>query len=122
MDQSVAGVAQGHEVLIFIAAAFGGRNDMVHEISRNKTPGFKTSLAKRMLGDIQIADGMPAAAIGSVVIGAALGLVILAPGDGLMGIAIALGGEPRAAGIGAGMRRSGRHGRKCLLSWRRRTG
>jgi len=48
----MARATQGHEVAIFIAAAFGGRKDMVHEIGRNETPGFKASLAERVLGKI----------------------------------------------------------------------
>ena len=66
-------------------------------------------LAERVAGKIQVADGAPATAVGFVMIGRALGAVILAPGESLVFSAITFSRKVGAAGISAGVRRFGRH-------------
>jgi hypothetical protein len=86
------------------------RNDVVYFVGGNEKPGLQAFLAERMLGDVYIADGTPAAAIDLVAAGSALVFVILPRGESLVSVAIApAADERRAAGIGAGMFSAKRH-------------
>jgi hypothetical protein len=99
-----------------IAAAIQ-RDDVVNFISRNQFVVQKALLTQRMPLDIQVADGVPAAAIKFVRVGRAV-LVVLAAGSSFVGGAIAaLANGGGAAGVGAGVQGSVGHGETTSFSY-----
>jgi len=67
-------------------------------LSENVMSGFKATLAERMLGDIQVADGAPTVVIALVRFGIATVLVIPAISLGRMLLAVQVIGFVEAAG------------------------
>ena len=81
---SMAGLAEGHQVIIRMGTASFRRDDMMDFVNRNQTPGLKALLAKRMLGYVQVTDGAPASAINLVMLRGTLSSVIFPSREGFM--------------------------------------
>ena len=104
MDFGVTGSAERHEVGFLMTAAGSGGFDVMNQRSRNGEALLQTTLAERMLPNIQVADGSPPVTVGLFEVGAAGVSVILAPGDGFVLLAEAsVSDECRASGIGTGV-------------------
>ena len=73
----MAGFAKGHEVGLGVGAALIDGADVVNFVSGDVTLSLKTLLAERVLGDIQVADDVPAVAVNLVAIRTAVELVVI---------------------------------------------
>ena len=94
----VAGFTKRHQVLIGVIPAVGEWDDVMDFLCRNIISGFKATLAKRVLGDIQIADGAPTAVITLVRFRSAAVLIIPSVSLGRMLLAVQVIGLVEAAG------------------------
>ena len=97
----MTGFAERHQVLVRVVSAVGKRDDVMDFLGGNIMSGFKAALAKWMLGDIQIADGTPAAVITLVRLRIATILVIPSVGLGRVLLAVQVIGLVEAAGNNA---------------------
>lgn len=89
---------------------------MMDLINRDIATMLQTLFAKRMLGNISVADCTPAPTVDFVVIGRTLIFVVFPSGLGLVFIAVATVGKFRTTGVTAGMWELVRHGQ---VSFRR---
>lgn len=99
----MAGLAKSAKVRVIMCAAIGDRFDMMDFLGRNVPTVSKAALAKRMLLDVQVTDGMPAPTVNFVGVRAAAVLVILTVRLRSMDFAVPAVGQVRTAGIGAGL-------------------
>ena len=99
----MTGSAERPKVILGMSAALINGKDVVYFIDWDEAASFEALFAKRMLGDIQVPDGAPAAAVDLVMIGRPVVLVILPTGDSLMSRTVTFAPDSvRAAGISAG--------------------
>ena len=85
-----------------MGAALGQRQDMVDFLGRGDLTGPLALLAQWVGCDIAVTNPLPCAAIPALAGRIALVLVIMRRDDFLVFLAIAPGGQARAAGIGTG--------------------
>ena len=97
----MAGLAKSAKVRVLMCAAIGDRLDMMDFLGRNMPTVSKAVLAKRMLLDVQVADGMPAPTVSFVGFRAAAVLVVLTVRLRSMGFAVPAVSQVRTAGIRA---------------------
>jgi len=110
VDFVVTGVAERHQVGLFVTAAEFGGNLVMNEVSRNQATGSLAPLAERMLREILVTDLLPAVTVNLGVIGTADGRVVFSSGDGFMFRAVsALADKFGTAGISAGLQGFLRH-------------
>ena len=74
----MAGLAEAHEVVSCVRAAFGNRQNVVNFLYRSQSTFLEAHLAERMLCRIAVTDAFPRSAVFSVDIGAALVFIVLA--------------------------------------------
>ena len=74
----MAGLAETHEVVLCVSAAFGNRQNVVNFLYRSQPTFLETHLTEGMLCRIAVTDAFPRSAVFSVDIGAALVFVVLA--------------------------------------------
>ena len=74
----VAGLAQAHEILSCVCAAFGNGLNVMNFLYRSQPTFFEAHLTERMLCRIAVTDAFPRSAVLAVDIGAALVFVVLA--------------------------------------------
>jgi hypothetical protein len=87
-----------------------GRDDMVDFIGGDEKSANKTVLAQRVLGEIQVANLTPPPTVNSVVVGKAMGGVILSGGGEFVGVTVtSLPNHFGTIGIGTGFERFLRH-------------
>ena len=99
----MAGFAKSAKVRVLMCAAIGDRLDMMDFFGRNVPTVSKAVLAKRMLLDVQVADGMPAPTVSFVGFRAAAVLVVLTVRLRSVGFTVPAVGQVRTAGISAGL-------------------
>lgn len=78
MDLGMAGLAEAHEVVSCVRAAFGNRQNVVNFLYRSQSTFLEAHLAERMLCRIAVTDAFPCSAVFAVDIGTALVFVVLA--------------------------------------------
>jgi len=98
----MATLAQAHEVILIVGAAFADGKDVVNLFDCDVLAILQAALTERVLVNVSISDPFPCAAVGAVHIGVALVLIVLLPGLLPMHFTILLVGQVRAAGVGAG--------------------
>lgn len=74
----MAGLAEAHEVVSCVRAAFGNRQNVVNFLYRSQSTFLEAHLAERMLCRIAVTDAFPRSAVLAVDIGATLVFVVLA--------------------------------------------
>lgn len=74
----MAGLAEAHEVVACVSAAFRNGHNVVNFLYRGQPTFLKTHLTERMLRRIAVTDAFPRSAVLAVDIGAALVFVVLA--------------------------------------------
>ena len=74
----MAGLAEAHEVVSCVSAAFGNGQNVVNFLYRSQPTFLKTHLTERMLRRIAVTDSFPRSAVLAVDIGTALVFVVLA--------------------------------------------
>jgi len=98
-----------------IAALIDGQS-MMHNVSGNEFSGCFADLAKRVAGDVQVTDRVPATTVNLVVIRGAVALVVIPVVLLAMECAEALCGEFAAAGVAAIARQAAGHERTPFRS------
>jgi len=78
VDLGVAGLAETHEVVPCVSAAFGNGQNVVNFLYRSQPTFLETHLTEGMLCRIAVTDAFPRSAVLAVDIGAALVFVVLA--------------------------------------------
>ena len=78
VDLGVAGLAEAHEVVSCVSAAFGNRQYVVNFLYRSQPTFLETHLTEGMLRRIAVTDAFPRSAVLAVDVGVALIFVILA--------------------------------------------
>jgi hypothetical protein len=78
VDLGVAGLAEAHEVVSCVSAAFGNGQDVVNFLYRGQPTFLEAHLTEGMLRRIAVTDAFPRSAVLAVDIGAALVFVVLA--------------------------------------------
>ena len=78
MNFRVAGLAQAHEVVPCVGAAFGNGQDVVNFLYRSQPAFPQTHLTERMLRRVSVPDALPRSAVLAVDVGASLVFVIFA--------------------------------------------
>ena len=102
-DSGVTGFTKGHQITLFIAAAFRERKDVVDLFGRRQLALLLALLAKGVQLDVAVADALPTSAVAFVGLRVSLVLVVLFVHDLLMlGAVLLTLSEPTAAGVGAG--------------------
>ena len=102
-NSGVTGFTKSHQITLFIAAAFGKREDVVDFLGRRQLALLLALLTKGMQLDVAVADALPASAVAFVGLWVSLVLVVLFVHDLLMlGAVLLTLSEPTAAGVGAG--------------------
>jgi hypothetical protein len=99
----MAGLAKGAKVGVIMCAAVGDRLDMMDFLGWNVPTVSKAALAKRMLLDVQVTDGMPTSTVNFVRVRAAAVLVVLTVRLRSMDFAVPVVGQVRTAGVSAGL-------------------
>ena len=72
----VAGLAQAHEVLSCVSAAFGNGQDVVNLLYQCQPTFLETLFTQRMLCDVAVTDALPRSAVLAVDIGTALVFIV----------------------------------------------
>ena len=85
----MARLAERAKVGLRMSTATVSGNHVMNLISGDVKATFKTVFAKRMSGNIPIADSSPSPTVNAVVVGGASVAVVLTGGDGFMCIAVA---------------------------------
>ena len=99
----MTGFTKSHEVVLFVAAAFGERKDVVDFLGRRQLALLLTFLAERMRLNEAVTDTLPSTTVPFVGCGVALVLFVLFVHDLLvLGTVLLTLSEPTAAGVSTG--------------------
>ena len=102
MDLGVAGLAQTHEVLSCVSAAFGNGQNVVYFLHRGQPTLLEALFTQRMLCGVAVTDALPRSAVLAVDIGTALVFIVFAAFLRAVLLTELSVAEVGTAGVGAG--------------------
>ena len=109
MQLCVAGLAEGHQIVIPMRPALREGNDVMDFLHRSQPSFLQTHLAQRMRRSIAVADSFPSSAVLLVAVGGTSVSVVLSAGGSFMLLAVLTIRQLWTAGIGTRPFRFPRH-------------